>query len=228
MKFFHVKLITLALTFCSTAIAQDDYLARYQAQTQATKKLLQECVAELKNDPRMIRFENEFMVGDNTQNPYKLLGSNQRLNEEQKSFMIEALPVVTRCRSIRLNGEVGLHIRPITVDFYRRIDLIFGRLLRGELTIGEANSERAKVTADATAAAANAYKNIQEQQRRSMANDSSSTSSLLPLLIQQQMLQDSNSAAEVRNQQLIDALKLKPSQTDCTRDGWGNVRCTTR
>lgn len=228
MKLAQINVIALIVSFSAIASAQDDYMARYQAQTQTTRKLLQECTAQFKGDPRTIRFENEFIVGDSTQNSYKLLGSNQKINEEQRLFLLEALPLVTSCRNVRLDGEVGLHIRPITVELYRRTDLIFGKLLRREITIGEANSERTQVLADATAAAATAFKNLQEQQRQANNSNSSSSSSLLPLLLQQQMLKDSSSAADTRNQQLIDALKTKPSQTDCTRDGWGNVRCTTR
>jgi hypothetical protein len=64
------------------------------------------------------------------------------------------------------------------------------------------------------------------QERR--GSSESDNSSLLRLMIQQQMMQDASSAADTRNRELIDATKPQPSQTNCTRDGWGNVRCTTR
>jgi hypothetical protein len=67
----------------------------------------------------------------------------------------------------------------------------------------------------------------QRAQERRGSSDSDN-SSLLRLMIQQQMMQDSNSAADTRNRELIDAIKPQPSQTNCTRDGWGNVRCNTR
>lgn len=53
----------------------------------------------------------------------------------------------------------------------------------------------------------------------------------LRMLIQSQQIQRAQDAADERNNKLIDAIKdsgRRPVQTDCTRDGYGNVKCVTK
>jgi hypothetical protein len=222
--------------WASHATAQQDYLSRFNAQLKSTRAAVEACVESIKDDPRVIRFRDEFVPHLDGPNRYSLLGSINKLNPEQKNFMQEALPFLTKCRSVHVEGEAGLPVQPITVESYRRLDLIYGRLLRGEITIGEANNEIDKSNEEVWGKYRKRYAELKQQVQQPSVPPSASpggssdsdSSSLLRLMIQQQILQDANSAADTRNRELIDAIKPSPSQTDCTRDGWDNVKCTTR
>jgi hypothetical protein len=53
----------------------------------------------------------------------------------------------------------------------------------------------------------------------------------LRLLMQSQQIQRNQDASDERNNKLIDAIKdsgRRPTQTDCVRDGYGNVKCVTK
>ena len=113
----------------------------FNAQLASSNAAVDICVESIKDDPRVTRFRDEFIALKDSPNRYRLLGSINKLNPEQKNFLQETLPFLTKCRSVHVEGEAGLPVQPITVESYRRLDLIYGRLLRGEITIGEANNE---------------------------------------------------------------------------------------
>lgn len=198
---------------------------RVKEQIKITNAALRACEQSINDEPLVKRFRAELFPLDSAENKYTVLASSEKLSAEQKKFMLQALPVVTKCRQVRIDGEAGLPTLPITKNYYSQVDSAYGRLLRDEISIGQANFERQKAAQEANVALRKLWDSYQASQS---STGSSSSSMLLPLLMQQQLMQGAVDAADQRNRELIDAMKPRASQTDCTRDGWGNVRCTTR
>jgi hypothetical protein len=216
-------LASIAFTF--NGFAQEDDASRVRTQIEKMNLQIEKCQSTIKTLPEQKRFETEFFPSNNDPNRFKIFGSNQKITEEQKRFLVDALPIITKCRQIRIDGQVGLPSQAVDIEYYAKIDAIYGRLLRGEITIGEANEERGKASLEASAGI---QKIRDARKKQPTPTTSESGNSLLPLLIYQQQMRDANDAADRRNKALIEELQSKPSRTDCIRDGWGNVSCRTK
>lgn len=226
MRFAYVVATNMFLFMLSTpdqASAQADP-SQVQEQMQRVATALRACRQNAEESPLVRRWRDEIFPTRDHPNYYKALSTTERLTQEQRQLMLEALPVATKCRSVEVDGEAGLPTQRVTIEHYRQLDIVYGRLLRREISIGEAISERERLSGESNAARRRAWGGPSAQSSDSNAG----SSSLLPLLMQQQLQREESDAADQRNRALIDALKPKPSTTKCIRDGWGNVTCTTQ
>jgi hypothetical protein len=227
-----VALCLTCLLFQRNVMAQDA-LTKTREQVQRMQSAIRECQERVEEDPRVVRVRREIFPLSTDPNRYAVLASTEMLSEDQKRLLLETLPFLTKCREVRISGERGTPFAQVTASTWNQFDLIYGQLLRGETSIGRANGEAIRIQAEGNAARTKVWTELTAALAPRATSDagngnSSGSSSLLPFLMQQQLLRESNDAAAQRNRELIDAVTPRPTQTDCTRDGWGNVRCTTR
>lgn len=262
-----MKIIFQSLLFgavCLTnAFAQANIVDEYEKLLETLKRTgekVKTCTESVKKSSEYVRSEKEIFPSDSNPNKYTILGSQASLSTDQRKVLAKFLQLQTKCRQIKIEGEKETPVAASLRTYNIKTDVIYGKLLRGELSIGQANSElqqagdeylterkrilkelytvAQKVVDDeeraeeakaaATRLAAERAAIAQSAAARQDAERSANNSALIQMLIMQQRQQNADDAADRRNQQLIESLQPRPTTTECTRDGWGTLRCKTR
>lgn len=110
--------------------------------------------------------ESSILIFSETQpNKFDLLSSKARLNESQKKVLKQFLAETASCRNIRLEGYKGTAYLSIMQKDYGSKDIIYGKLIAGQLTIGDANTALKQINLDT----ADAFKAANPQASRPQA-----------------------------------------------------------
>jgi len=80
------------------------------------------------------------VLNDNQTNKYELLSSKARLSESQKKAFKQYLSDLNTCRNLYLDAYRGLPDQPIIKKDYAFRDIIYGKLLSGQMAVGDANT----------------------------------------------------------------------------------------
>jgi hypothetical protein len=143
MKF--ISQILLSIVLCLTpAFAQTNIVAEYEKLLESlkdTSEKVKSCGEKLKKSPEYVRAEKEIFPSDLNPNKYAILGSQSNLNADQRKFVVKFLQLQSKCRQVKLEGEKETPLAGSLRAYYTKSDGIYGKLLRGELSIGQTNSE---------------------------------------------------------------------------------------
>jgi len=108
------------------------------------------------------------VMTDAQQNKYDLLASKARLNEKQKKALKQLLAESNRCRNMRLEANRGTAYYALYEKDNATKDIIYGKLLGGQMTVGDANTALKenvlKITAEFKALSSQATTNNAVQQ----------------------------------------------------------------
>ena len=125
-----------------------------------------DCAKRNRETPNGKIVESSILIFSETQsNKFDLLSSKARLNESQKKALKQFLAETASCRSMRLDAYKGTAYLSIMQKDYGSKDIIYGKLIAGQLTIGDANTALKQINIDT----ADAYKAVNPQASKPQA-----------------------------------------------------------
>lgn len=209
-----------------------------QRQTQAQKesdvlfskkaewtKAAESCVDKVDANPEFKIISTEILVdSESSPNKMVLMTSNAKLSDKQKKILLEYIPIVQKCRVIDDQYQRYFpEIVAIKRGYFSDLDIIYAKLIAREITIGQANRERAariaKVQSDFVTAETNIGKRLEAQHYQEVQAVSAQDAQRRAIAAQYLMNQQNINAQQQMNN--------RPVNTTCNRFG-NQVNCTTQ
>lgn len=222
----------LLLAGCATEAQQ--MAGRHQAVARQTMSISEQCISNLRDDPRYTAITAALMPPAGASAPtLEQQANNRKPTAEQRALIVTWHGDLSACRRIMLEGMSATNttIAGHQVTFYREADETYLALVRGDITYGEANRRlihandvRRQRIADAERAMGQALHQAHQAElaQRRVAADR--------LAAAGQRLAASSYAAQQEqfNQQMLHALNRPPRvrSTHCTRVG-DTVHCSS-
>jgi hypothetical protein len=179
------------------------------------------------------------VMSDGQSNKYDLLSSKAKLNDSQKKALKSFLASASNCRKILSDAASGTPYAAPLAKRDAETDLIYTKLLTGQMTVGEANLARDQLRAKSRDEIMALGKSLDAQFNNShnseVAQDDENRRRLAEAYRANQQAQQQQQIIN-QNQQLINnqiQQNMKPPaprtpvQTDCYRIG-NSVSCTTQ
>ena len=161
--------------------------------------------------------------------------NKNRLSEDQIELLKRFIRLNTKCREVGIEALRGSPYLSVTLKTYNAFDAMYLRLLKGEITIGEANERRAdaimQAQADWEKATGDVSARLNQMHNNEVNDRNQRAAAMLPYLMQQQ--QNQQMQQQLWYQQQMQAITnnrpvlVAPTTTNCTRLG-DQVNCTTR
>lgn len=180
-------------------------------------------------------YEEVFFETDESPNKFSMLANKNKPTKEQIELVKDAMPIITKCRSALIDGQRGTPFLAVTLKYFNTIDAMYIKLVRGEITIGDANEERVKAVAQRKIDWENTGNELDARLRAmhesEMSGRRQAAAAMLPYLMQQQqnqqfqqqMLYQQQMQNIISNRPAITA----PTTTNCLTFG-NQINCTTR
>ena len=180
---------------------------------------------------------NEEIFFDNDQSPNKfaMLANKNKPTIEQIELLKQAIPIITKCRIHLVDGYRGTPFVIPTLKYFNAVDAIYIKLIKNEMTIGDANEEREKAFAQRKMDWANTSSELDTRLRAMHESEiqgrRQAAAAMLPYLMQQQ--QNQQFQQQMLYQQQIQNINnnrpilTSPSITNCTRNG-NQTNCVTQ
>ena len=195
------------------------------------------CQDEIKKSDLLLKIYQDILLeNDESPNKYTLLANKNKPNNEQIESLKESMPTITKCRPMLTKGYQSTPFITPTLKFYNVLDAIYIKLIKGEMTIGDANEEIVKADGQRKLDWANTGFELDARFRAmhesEMQGRRQEAAAMLPYLMQQQQIQQMQQNQYMLQQQQIQNSILQkpvirtPIQTQCYRDG-NYVNCTT-
>lgn len=151
MKYLKLALLCAPLSIlvgCNQMRPQQSYAPAQVApqqnsvaeQVRRGTQVASDCSKNHRETPSGKIVESFIIFNDNQANKYDLLSSKAKLNESQKKAFKLYLSDIDKCRNLFLDAYKGLPDQPIIKKDYAFRDVIYGKLLSGQMTIGDANT----------------------------------------------------------------------------------------
>lgn len=180
-----------------------------------------------------------FYRQEDSPNKLALMSSEKKINKKQSALLLEGVQSFQKCR---LGIKEGLSMYPTLLspfeNYYGEMDVVYSKLISGQITIGEANRQQSQLalkaknefTSNSTALAAryNADSNrevqaIQAEERAKQAADLQRRAIAAQYLMNQQAI---NAQQQINQQNQLN--NQKPIRTNCTNFGTGMISCTSQ
>jgi len=195
------------------------------------------CQDEVKKSNLLVKiYEEVFFENDESSNKYAMLANKNKPTNEQIELLKDSMPALTKCRQILISGHQSTPFITSTLRQFNALDAIYIKLLKGEMTIGDANEERVKAEGQRKIDWANTGFELDARLRAmhesEMQGRRQDAAAMLPYLMQQQQMQQMQQNQQMLQQQQIQNSILQkpvirtPIQTQCYRNG-NYVNCTT-
>lgn len=186
------------------------------------------CNNEIKNSDLAVRMRETILVDNDTStNKFSLLMNKNKLSAEQFEFVKDAIPVLSKCRPVLIEEQGNTPFQIVTLKYYNSMDEIYLKLLKGEITIGEANEAKLKALSqhriDWTNASNELQANLRTMHDSEMAGKRQAAATLQQQQFQRQMMYQ---------QQMQNVFNNRPPvtptvTTNCTTLG-NQINCTSR
>ena len=236
----------LLLSACETMplIPQQKTQARFEQdrmndQLKSGQPIFKSCIEGLKSNTNVYKifYEDIFFEAKESSNKYSLMMKKDKLTNSQIEFLKEAFPVVTKCRQISISALSGTPYQITLLKYYNAIDSVYIKLLKSEITIGEANEEKAKYMAQQEIDWSNASAELNSlwaaMDKSEREGRRQSAAAMLPYMMQQQQNRQNQQIQQqfLYQQQLQNIIKTppiltSPTSTNCTTFG-NQTNCTT-
>jgi hypothetical protein len=209
------------------------------ARGKITGENLRICADETKTTSFYKRTADEILfLKKDSENKYSLMLKKERLTEEQVEFFKSAIPTLTKCRQIVIDGLAGTPYHILQLQYNNSMDTIYIKLLKREIAIGEANEEKARIftkyEVEWSSAHAEMVSKWQSMDRAEMEGRRQSAAAMLPYMLQQQQSQQNLAMQQqlLNQQQMQNIIKAppilrSPTTTNCTTYG-NQLNCTTQ
>ena len=181
-----ITILCALVAACAPIQQQQSYQAPAQTQAQSQASQIQsriqagnrgslECSkANAATPAGEIVIKNILVLSESQPNKFDLLSSRARLTEPQKKAFKEYLSKNADCRAKKLAGFSGTPYQSIQSKADADKDLVYTKLLTGQLTVGDANTTLKQINmqlADAfKASAADLNRSLQNQSNAEIAN----------------------------------------------------------
>lgn len=194
------------------------------------------CSDQVKNIETYKRiYEEIFYETDNSSNKFEMLANKNKPTIQQIELIKEAVPIITKCRSALLEGHRGTPFLNVTLKYYNSVDAMLVKIIRGEITIGEANEERMKAAAqrkiDWSNAGSELDARLQAMHNSEVEGKRQAAAAMLPYLMQQQ--QNQQFQQQLLYQQQLQNINnnrpifTAPTTTNCMTYG-NQINCSSR
>ena len=90
-------------------------------------------------------YEEVFFETDESRNKYAMLANKNKLTNEQLELLKEGIPTITQCRTVLIDGYRNTPFLIPLLKSFNEFDAMVIKLIKGEMTIGDANEERVKI-----------------------------------------------------------------------------------
>ncbi len=207
---------------------------RAQQQSSNLQKAYQDAVDKfdacqsVKNLNSDVQYVYKNILIDRIQNPqssnkYELLSSNKKMTKEDRQKFIVFLDENTKCRVIGVEGLSKVHPSLVTavINSHRRVDVIYGKFLAGEINIGELNRELEQNSAqhqkEWDVAISNINSALANDHNYEMQSRQQAAAAIQNWSLQQQQIN--------QNQMMLNNLN-RPRTTNCNMIG-NSVNCTS-
>ncbi|BDT74878.1 hypothetical protein PKF022_05430 [Polynucleobacter sp. KF022] len=115
--------------------------ANTQNQMTLANKAYSDCGKQNRETPSGKIVTSSILVSSDAQpNKLELLSSKSKLNESQKKAFKQFLSDTNRCRNMRLDDLKGTPYLSLVQKDFASKDVIYGKLLSGQMAIGDANA----------------------------------------------------------------------------------------
>jgi hypothetical protein len=233
-------LMSVGLTGCETMKPQKSQAQfeheRVTQQLNASREQVKSCLEGVTNQQSIQTMNREILhESENSPNKYELIAKKEKPTGEQIEILKKAIPEATKCRHHTINGTSGTPFQVAMLKYYNSMDAIYIKLIKGELTIGEANEEKSKAMAqqkaDWSQAAAEQDNRLRGMHNAEMEGRRQTAAAMLPYLMQQQ--QNYQMQQQLLYQQQMQSIinsrpiLTAPTRTNCTTFG-NQIDCTTR
>ena len=239
---YFIIVFCLSLVGCETMQQQPNKLqAQIEHERIITKLRNSEAASKACNDALKATgvntklYEEILFEIDTSANKYKLMTKDEKPTKEQIDYLKDAIPTIIKCREHITNGYAGTPFLSVVLNYYNAQDAVYIKLMKSEVTIAQANEERARSITQ--------YKNEWqlagadlETRLRAMHNSEvegrrQAAAAMLPFLMQQQQNQQFQQQM-LYQQQMQNIINNKPTltaptTTNCTTSG-SQTNCTTR
>jgi hypothetical protein len=209
---------------------------RISSQLASTNEATKNCIEEAKKDVNIKRFYEEMMYeNDTSPNKFALITTKDKPTKEQLEVMKLAIPQISKCRQSMISMLGGSPFQVVTLKYQNATDAIYIKLLKGEMSIGDANEEKAKAAAQQKTDWSSTWDEINNRLRAlhnsEMEGRRQAAAAMVPLLMQQQ--QNQQMQQQMMYQQQMQYIMnnrpvlTSPTTTNCTTYG-NQTNCTSR
>ena len=192
------------------------------------------CTAKAKESSSYQVVEKNIIPTDSNPNRLTLLASKAKLNDAQKKALREYLALSTPCRKIYIDAAKGLPFAAPMEKAVSQYDLIYAKLLSGQLTIGEANEQliitEQTMKSELSAIQNNVNQGLEASHNAEIQNAQQRRAAEIQAAQQQQII---NQQQMKYQQDIWNKATPKPvpapqqTNTNCMNLGAGMVSCTS-
>jgi len=167
---------------------------------------------------------------DDSPNKYDLLTSKNKLTTNQKEILKEFLVFNAKCRQAAMQPLNGLPHQIVQIQYYNLMDDVFLKLLKDEITIGQANEAKIKINIESLTNWRKVNEDLgarlQNSHNQEVNNAQRRAEIFMPYLMQQQLIQQQQQQ-NFYQQQMQQINNNRPINTRCNTYG-NTIDCTTR
>jgi hypothetical protein len=165
-------------------------------------------------------------------NKLTLMSSNKKLTDSQIKSLLDYFAVVQECREITLNGwSQYTQYQTLYKNYFSDLDILYAKLVAKEATIGQTNREKSerfsKFNSEWASLNANTGSQFERQhneEQRGREADLNARRAMAAQYLNQQRQYQIQPIAPIFNV----PQPQNPTNTNCSPDGFGGFRCTTR
>lgn len=239
----------LAIIACSLSLVGCETMQQQPQKSQATQEneritaflrtadaRYKMCQDEAKKSDLYIKvYEQIFFETDESPNKYAMLANKNKPTNEQLELLKEAMLVITKCRTPLIDGYATTPFLTPTLKYFNAVDAMYIKLIKGEMTIGDANEERVKAVGQRKLDWANTASELDSRLRAmhesEMQGRRQAAAAMLPYLMQQQQNQQFQQQMlyqqQMQNIYNNRPVLTSPTTTNCTTYG-NQTNCTSR
>jgi len=193
---------------------------------------LNSCVNDAKRNPQVARFYEEIIYEkDDSSNKYSLIAKKDKLTDEQAEVLKQAITVLSKCREKMLSDMNGTPFQQTIYRYYSATEAIYIKLIKKEISIGDANEEKVKALAQQRIDwnnAANDFNNrVMSIQNAENESRRQAAAIMLPYMMQQQQNQQLMYQQQMQNLNNNRPVLTSPITTNCLTNG-NQTNCTSR
>ena len=217
--------------YSTQASVESERLARLARNTNEANAA---CIDKAKQSQSYQVVEKTIFPEETSPNKYDLLASKAKLTDAQKKSLKDFLALLAPCRAIRMEGVKGLPQAVPMEKANSAFDLLYAKMLSGQITIGDANQQRNQIIqiskSELSAIQNNVNQNLENSHNAEMQSAQQRQAAAVQAAQQQQIInqQQMKNQQEIWNRALPKTVPA-PNQvnTNCINLGAGMVSCTS-
>ncbi len=183
------------------------------------------CVDVAMQNPQVKQFTNELIYeSDMSPNKYTLLTTKEKPSIEQIAVIKSVANILGKCREVMMTSLIETPFRAVQSKYNNSIDGIYIKLIKGEISIGEANQENTKNITQYNADWESTWDDVNDRLRTMHNAEVDGKRKAVAAYIKQQQAQQM-----INQQGMQKIINSFPSETRTNCTTYGNqTDCTSR